>query len=60
MLELVSQSDQGKAYIKGTPARRTGNLEELTAPFMLLASDAGSFINGVALPVDGAHSIGNM
>jgi len=53
-------SDHGKAYIAGTPARRTGKLNELSAPFMLLASDAGSFINGVALPVDGAHSIGNM
>jgi len=53
-------SDKGKAYISSTPARRTGELNELSAPFMLLASDAGSFVNGVALPVDGAHSIGNM
>jgi len=54
-------SDHGKAYIASTPARRTGVLDELSAPFMLLlASDAGSFVNGVALPVDGAHSIGNM
>lgn len=53
-------SDKGRAYIAGTPAQRTGKLDELSAPFMLLASDAGSFVNGVALPVDGAHSIGNM
>ncbi len=53
-------SEKGQAYIAGMPARRTGNLDELTGPFMLLASDAGSFINGVALPVDGGHSIGNM
>jgi len=53
-------SEHGKAYIASTPARRTGELDELSAPFMLLASDAGSFVNGVALPVDGAHSIGNM
>jgi len=52
--------EHGKAYIAKTPARRTGALDELTAPFLLLASDAGSFVNGVALPVDGAHSIGNM
>lgn len=52
--------EHGKAYIAATPARRTGELEELTAPFLLLASDAGSFVNGIALPVDGAHSIGNM
>lgn len=53
-------SEKGKAYIASTPARRNGKLNELSAPFMLLASDAGSFVNGVALPVDGAHSIGNM
>ena len=50
----------GKRYIERTPAQRTGEMDEITAPFMLLASDAGSFINGAALPVDGAHSIGNM
>ena len=53
-------SEKGRAYIDKTPARRTGKLAELTAPFMLLASDAGSFVNGVALPVDGAHSQGNV
>jgi len=53
-------SDKGQAYIAGTPARRTGKLQELTAPFLLLASDAGSFVNGTTLAVDGAHSIGNL
>lgn len=49
-------SEQGKAYIKSTPARRTGRLEELNGPLLLLCSDAGSFVNGVAFPVDGSHS----
>lgn len=49
-------SDEGQAYIKSTPARRTGRLEELNGPLLLLCSEAGSFINGVALPVDGSHS----
>ena len=53
-------SAKGQAYIANTPAQRCGELHELTAPFLLLASDAGSFINGVALPVDGAQSVGNM
>lgn len=53
-------SEQGRTYIANTPAQRTGELSELSAPFMLLASDAGSFINGIALPVDGAQSIGNI
>lgn len=52
------ESDKGRAYIGRTPARRTGELHELTAPFLLLASEAGSFVNGVALPVDGGHALG--
>lgn len=50
-------SEQGKAEMAATPAGRPGVYDELSAPFMLLASDAGGFMNGVALPVDGGHSI---
>ena len=53
-------SERGQAYLATTPAQRPGELRELDAPFLLLASEAGRFVNGVALPVDGAHSIGNM
>ncbi len=53
-------TEEGQRYLKNTPAGRSGNIEELSAPFMLLASDAGSFINGTFFPVDGAHHIGNM
>ena len=53
-------TDQGKAYLQATPAGRTGRLDELTGPLMLLVSDAGSFINGVALPVDGGHLISSL
>lgn len=49
-------SDKGQAYIREhIPGQRLGNLPELSGPLLLLASDAGSFINGVALPVDGGH-----
>jgi NAD(P)-dependent dehydrogenase (short-subunit alcohol dehydrogenase family) len=53
-------SEKGQAYIQRTPTKRTGEMDDITAPFLLLASDAGSFVNGVALPVDGAHSIANL
>ncbi|MFT5705217.1 MAG: NAD(P)-dependent dehydrogenase (short-subunit alcohol dehydrogenase family) [Shewanella sp.] len=53
-------SDKGLAYIKSMPMQRLGSLDELSVPLLLLASDAGSFINGIALPVDGGHSIANM
>lgn len=47
-------SAAGKAYIEQMPAKRLGRVEELIGPVMLLAGDAGSFINGAVLPVDGA------
>ncbi|MFK7889888.1 MAG: SDR family NAD(P)-dependent oxidoreductase [Granulosicoccus sp.] len=53
-------TEAGQAYIKTTPAGRTGTLDELTGPLLLLCSDAGSFINGVALPVDGGHLISSL
>lgn len=48
-------TEHGLAFVKNTPARRLGHLDELSAPLLLLASDAGSFINGVSLAVDGGH-----
>lgn len=51
------ESPAGQAHIARMPARRTGKLEELVGPALLLASDAGSYINGVVLPVDGAHHV---
>ena len=51
---------QGADYIKATPAGRTGTLAELDGPLLLLCSDAGSFINGVALPVDGGHLVSSL
>ena len=57
MNDAFFASDAGKAYVKRIPPKRVGLIDELTGPLLLLASDAGSFINGVALPVDGGHSI---
>lgn len=50
-------SDYGQQMLKQTPARRAGKLEELVPPMLMLASPASSFTTGVALPVDGAHSV---
>jgi len=51
------ESDQGQRMVKATPARRHGNLTELVPAMLMLAAPASSFTTGVALPVDGAHSV---
>jgi NAD(P)-dependent dehydrogenase (short-subunit alcohol dehydrogenase family) len=50
-------SMEGQDYIARMPAKRLGNLNELNGPVILLASEAGSFMNGVVMPVDGALNV---
>lgn len=49
------QSDKGAHYLKKIPPQRLGQLAELNIPLLMLCSDAGAFISGIALPVDGGH-----
>lgn len=46
-------SDGGKRYTNGIPMRRLGRLEELDGPLLLLASEAGSYMTGSEIVVDG-------
>lgn len=55
MNQAFFASEAGRAYAKKIPPGRTGELSELIGPALLLASDAGSYVNGVILPVDGGH-----
>jgi NAD(P)-dependent dehydrogenase (short-subunit alcohol dehydrogenase family) len=48
-------TDAGLAQIKRVPQRRLGQPSELDGALLLLASEAGSFITGTALVVDGGH-----
>lgn len=50
-------SAAGQQYIAATPGGRLGRMDEIDGPLLLLASDAGSFINGALLPVDGGHLV---
>ena len=48
---------RGRSIISHTPLGRFGNPQELVGPITLLLSNAGSFLHGVSLCVDGGFSI---
>jgi len=49
------QTEGGKRMIAHVPMRRLGATSELDGPLLLLASEAGSFMTGSVLTVDGGH-----
>ncbi|GHG88992.1 glucose 1-dehydrogenase [Comamonas sp. JC664] len=49
------ESEAAKKLIARIPFRRLGHLRELDGPLLLLASDAGSYMSGGVLEVDGGH-----
>ena len=53
-------SEAGQEYLANTPAGRMGQVEELTAPLLLLAGPGGSFVNGAVIPVDGGHLVSSL
>lgn len=61
MNDAYFDSDKGQAYIRASvPMRRLGNLQDLEGPFLLLASEAGAFMTGAVLAVDGGHLVGSL
>ena len=51
------QSEIGKALIGRIPVGRVGAPADLDGALLLLASDAGAYLNGAVLPVDGGHAV---
>ena len=54
------KSESGQALISRIPQRRLGQLSDLDAPLLLLASDASSYMTGSILVVDGGHLVSSL
>lgn len=53
-------SEPGLALIRRIPQRRLGRLQDLDAPLLLLSSEAGAYITGATLAVDGGHLVSSL
>lgn len=53
----AQMATEGEALVQRIPAGRLGRPDDLTGAALLLCSDAGAYINGVNLYVDGGRSI---
>ncbi len=53
-------SEPGLALIKRIPQRRLGKPEDLDGALLLLCSDAGRYITGATLAVDGGHLVSSL
>jgi NAD(P)-dependent dehydrogenase (short-subunit alcohol dehydrogenase family) len=49
------ETEAGKRLVSRVPMGRLGSLSELDGPLLLLASDAGAFMTGSVITVDGGH-----
>ena len=56
MTEPFFSPEKFDEAVQQLPMGRTGNLEELVGPALLLASDASSYMSGSVITVDGAYS----
>lgn len=53
-------SEPGKILVRRIPQRRLGQPEDLDGALLLLASDAGRYITGSSLVVDGGHLVSSL
>ena len=60
LTEDFLSSEAGAKLAKRIPMKRTGQMSELDGPLLLLASDAGSFMTGTVIPVDGGHLLSSL
>ena len=53
-------SASGAALIKRIPQRRLGELSDLEAPLLFLASEKSGYVTGSTLVVDGGHLVSGL
>ncbi|MEN5081077.1 SDR family oxidoreductase [Bosea sp. TWI1241] len=53
-------SEPGEALVRRIPMRRPGDLDDLDGPLLLLCSDAGRYMTGSVLAVDGGHLVSGL
>ena len=51
---------QSEKMIKGVPMRRPGEIRELDGALLLLATDAGTYMTGSTITVDGGHTCNSL
>ncbi|MEM8862191.1 MAG: glucose 1-dehydrogenase [Chloroflexota bacterium] len=59
MVERTSSNlppEFSQAIANATPAKRVGEVQEVTSAVLWLASEGASFVNGITLPVDGGYT----
>ncbi len=58
--EGLLDTPHGAAMVERIPMRRFGRLPDLDGPMLLLASDAGAYMTGTIIPVDGGHLVSSL
>ncbi|RYY28446.1 MAG: glucose 1-dehydrogenase [Sphingomonadales bacterium] len=54
------ETEKGAELIRRIAQRRLGELDDLTGPLLLLASDASAYMTGSVLTVDGGHLLSTL
>ena len=54
------QSEAGQAMVKRIPQRRIGSPRDLEGALLLLASEAGGYMTGAVVVVDGGHLVNSL